>query len=94
MADTAAGVRSELAAHMGISEETLNRALGKDRKNQGVVNELSTNLNVLFGSTERVGSFLHEENPELEDRTPVDYLENGEPQVVLNLVHAIRENLP
>jgi hypothetical protein len=94
MAGLATQLRSELAARMGITEDTLSRAIGSDLSGLTVINELWQNLLAAFGSERRVHSFLHEENPELGDKAPVYFLDQGEPQVVLNLVYAIRENLP
>lgn len=96
-----------LASRMGISLETLSRATGTQPNNLSanprdpervkeleIIEELWTNLIALFGDQTHAQAFLREHNPELNDLRPIDYFERGQPQVVLNLVYAMRELLP
>lgn len=97
----------DLAGKMGISLETLSQAIDADviavkekpraehwQKRLRVVADLWENLLILFGNEEDARLFLNKPRPELKSRTPLYYLENGRPNVVLNLVFSIREMLP
>jgi uncharacterized protein (DUF2384 family) len=56
--------------------------------------ELWDNLVSLFGDEEDARAFLTQQRPELRGQSPVHYLEEGRPDVIRNLVLAMRESLP
>lgn len=97
----------DLASKMGVSVEILSHAIGIDPavlvqnprgserdKELGMISELWENLLVLVGDEGRARLFLNQQHPELADQAPIYYLERGKPEVVLNLVFAMREMLP
>jgi len=98
---------SELSAKMGISMETLSKAAHTDtgdwatNPNQikwqpslQVIADLWRDLSATFGGEENARLFLSLRRPELMDQPPLYYLERGEPEIVQNLVDAMREMLP
>jgi hypothetical protein len=56
--------------------------------------DLWRDLSATFGGEENARLFLSVRRPELMDQAPLYYLERGEPQIVQNLVDAMREMLP
>jgi len=98
---------SELSAKMGISMETLSNAAHADtgdwaanttqikwQPSLQVIAQLWRDLATTFGGEENARLFLSLRRPELMDQPPVYYLERGEPEIVQNLVKAMREMLP
>ena len=98
---------SELSAKMGISIETLSKAAHADtgdwatnstqikwQPSLQVIAGLWRDLSATFGGEENARIFLGLRRPELMDQAPVYYLERGEPEIVQNLVNAMREMLP
>jgi uncharacterized protein (DUF2384 family) len=97
----------DLAGRMDLPLETLSRAVRAEssdlaanpRLNQWqpslrVVANLWGDLTAMFGGEENARLFIRRKRPELMDQTPLHYLEQGEPEIVQNLVHAMREMLP
>ena len=97
----------DLAGKMGLRLETLSQAARAEaadlaanpRLNQWqpglrAVANLWDDLTAMFGGDENAKLFLRRSRPELMDLTPLHYLEQGEPEVVHNLVYAMREMLP
>jgi uncharacterized protein (DUF2384 family) len=97
----------DLAGKMGLPLDTLSRAVRAEstdlaanpRLNQWqpglrAVANLWGDLTAMFGGEENARLFMKRKRPELMDQTPLHYLEQGEPEVVQNLVHAMREMLP
>jgi hypothetical protein len=96
----------DLSAQMGISLETLSKATHVDLNDLAAnptahsqarlrpVANLWLDLTATFGGGENAKLFLNLDRPELMDKTPLYYLEQGEPEIVQHLVHAIREMLP
>ncbi len=95
---------SELSAKMGISMETLSKAAHADwatnpaqikwQPSLRVIADLWSDLATTFGSEANARIFLGIRRPELMDQAPLYYLERGEPEIVQNLVNAMREMLP
>jgi hypothetical protein len=98
---------SELSGKMGISMETLSRAARADtgdwatsptqiqwQQSLRPIADLWRDLSATFGGEENARLFLSVRRPELMDQAPLYYLERGEPQIVQNLVDAMREMLP
>ncbi len=97
----------DLAARMGMGSEILAQAIRVDASSLAAnprgqqwqpqlreLVELWQNVVSLFGDEADARAFLFEERPELRGKTPVKYFEEGRPQVVRNLVLAMRESLP
>jgi uncharacterized protein (DUF2384 family) len=97
----------DLAGKMGLPLDTLSRAVRAEsadlaanpRLNQWQpslreVANLWGDLTAMFGGEENARQFMRRKRPELMDETPLHYLERGEPEIVQNLVHAMREMLP
>ena len=93
---------SELVDRMGISFETLCHAVQTDLANLDdggphswrTIASLWKEMTALFGGEENARRFLNQPRPELADETPLHYLDSGEPEIVTNLVFAMREMLP
>jgi len=97
----------DLASKMGISSETLSLAIRVDN-NSLIANprdqrwqpqlrdvvDLWGNLVLLFGEEADARAFLRQARPELQGKAPLEYLEQGRPNVVRNLALAMRESLP
>ena len=66
----------------------------KWQPNLQVLADLWRDLSTAFGGEENARIFLSLRRPELMDQPPVYYLERGEPEIVQNLVDAMREMLP
>ncbi len=98
---------SELSVKMGISMETLSKAAHTDTSDWATspnqikwqlglrpIADLWRDLAATFGGEENARIFLGLRRPELMDQPPLYYLERGEPEIVQNLVNAMREMLP
>lgn len=97
----------DLASRMGVDIGTLALAVGADAetliqnpRNTGhdeqlqVVSDLWKNLTILVGDEKHARQFLGYSRPELDNQTPLHFLESGKPGVVLDLIVAMREMLP
>ncbi len=98
---------SELSAKMGISMQTLSKAAHANtgdwatnstqinwQPSLQVIASLWRDLSTTFGGEENARIFLSLPRAELMDQAPMYYLERGEPEIVQNLVDAMREMLP
>jgi Protein of unknown function (DUF2384) len=97
----------DLADKMGVGLETIARAIGADpeaisknprdpskEQELRVVSGLWQDLIVLVGDEKDARLFLTQRRSELKGKRPVDFLDQGKPQVVLNLIGAMREMIP
>jgi uncharacterized protein (DUF2384 family) len=82
------------AAHADLRDLSANPRLNQWQSGLRVVANLWADISSTYGGEHNARLFLNQPRPELMDRTPLDYLENGEPEVVHNFIFAIKEMLP
>jgi hypothetical protein len=97
----------DLASRMGISLDTLSRAIGADPNGLNsnprgsifqpglkAIADLWEDIVIMSGDEEHARLFLGYPRPDLRGNPPIYYLEHGRPNVVRSLVFAMREMLP
>ena len=82
------------AAHADVRELVANPTLSSWQPGLRTVAVLWHDLTAAFGGEENARVFLKLNRPELINETPLYYLQRGEPEIVQNLVNAMREMLP